>query len=263
MMELPDGEKSLMIYSAIWQHSWMWRTDGQTEMPYCIHVLCLTTTETVLICNTGQHTTWHLSYPCCGPPSRVTPSFFNCCCNICLKLECRHWNNSWAHRCMTTLFITNFTFYISFVLFGISRADNLILPFLLFYFTTYVVFFCSKLIQTHRLYFLPFPCASTHSTQLTYLLITYYLFFFCTVRHDVFAACVFVTVTCPCSSTTKCHVNLFVYNNNNNNNTILLQNFSTSSNKTQPLQSDFSMLCVDFQVQQFHSLQVMMISSSK
>jgi len=28
----------------------------------------------------------------------------------------------------------------------------------------------------------------------------------------------FVTVTCPCSSTTKCHVNLFVYNNNNNNN---------------------------------------------
>jgi len=27
----------------------------------------------------------------------------------------------------------------------------------------------------------------------------------------------FVTVTCPCSSTTKCHVNLFVYNNNNNN----------------------------------------------
>ena len=26
----------------------------------------------------------------------------------------------------------------------------------------------------------------------------------------------FVTVTCPCSSTTKCHVNLFVYNNNNN-----------------------------------------------
>ena len=191
MMELPDGEKSLMIYSAIWQHSWMWRTDGQTEMPYCIHVLCLTTTETVLICNTGQHTTWHLSYPCCGPPSRVTPSFFNCCCNICLKLECRHWNNSWAHRCMTTLFITNFTFYISFVLFGISRADNLILPFLLLYFTTYVVFFCSKLIQTHMLYFLPFPCASTHSTQLTYLLITYYFFFFCTVRHDVFAACVF------------------------------------------------------------------------
>jgi len=29
----------------------------------------------------------------------------------------------------------------------------------------------------------------------------------------------FVTVTCPCSSTTKCHVNLFVYNNDNNNNT--------------------------------------------
>ena len=28
----------------------------------------------------------------------------------------------------------------------------------------------------------------------------------------------FVTVTCPCSSTTKCHINLFVYNNNNNNN---------------------------------------------
>ena len=28
----------------------------------------------------------------------------------------------------------------------------------------------------------------------------------------------FVTVTCPCSSTTKCHVNFFVYNNNNNNN---------------------------------------------
>ena len=28
----------------------------------------------------------------------------------------------------------------------------------------------------------------------------------------------FVTVTCPCSSTTKCYVNLFVYNNNNNNN---------------------------------------------
>ena len=28
--------------------------------------------------------------------------------------------------------------------------------------------------------------------------------------------CFFVTVTCPCSSTTKCHVNLFVYNNNNN-----------------------------------------------
>jgi len=28
----------------------------------------------------------------------------------------------------------------------------------------------------------------------------------------------FVTVTCPCSSMTKCHVNLFVYNNNNNNN---------------------------------------------
>ena len=28
----------------------------------------------------------------------------------------------------------------------------------------------------------------------------------------------FVTVTCPCSSTTKCHANLFVYNNNNNNN---------------------------------------------
>ena len=28
----------------------------------------------------------------------------------------------------------------------------------------------------------------------------------------------FETVTCPCSSTTKCHVNLFVYNNNNNNN---------------------------------------------
>ena len=27
-----------------------------------------------------------------------------------------------------------------------------------------------------------------------------------------------MTVTCPCSSTTKCHVNLFVYNNNNNNN---------------------------------------------
>jgi len=26
----------------------------------------------------------------------------------------------------------------------------------------------------------------------------------------------FVTVTCPCSSATKCHVNLFVYNNNNN-----------------------------------------------
>ena len=25
----------------------------------------------------------------------------------------------------------------------------------------------------------------------------------------------FVTVTCHCSSTTKCHVNLFVYNNNN------------------------------------------------
>jgi len=29
----------------------------------------------------------------------------------------------------------------------------------------------------------------------------------------------FVTVKCPCSSTTKCHVNLFVYNNNNNNST--------------------------------------------
>ena len=28
----------------------------------------------------------------------------------------------------------------------------------------------------------------------------------------------FVTVACPCSSTTKCHVNLFVNNNNNNNN---------------------------------------------
>ena len=26
----------------------------------------------------------------------------------------------------------------------------------------------------------------------------------------------FVTVTCPCSSTIKCHINLFVYNNNNN-----------------------------------------------
>jgi len=43
---------------------------------------------------------------------------------------------------------------------------------------------------------------------------------FCTVRHDVYAACFFVTVTCPCSSTTKCHVNLFVYNNNNNNNAL-------------------------------------------
>jgi len=31
----------------------------------------------------------------------------------------------------------------------------------------------------------------------------------------------FVTVTCPCSSTTKCHVNLFVYNNNNNNYTCM------------------------------------------
>ena len=27
----------------------------------------------------------------------------------------------------------------------------------------------------------------------------------------------FVTVMCHCSSMTKCHVNLFVYNNNNNN----------------------------------------------
>ena len=176
MMELPDGEKSLMIYSAIWQHSWMWRTDGQTEMPYCIHVLCLTTTETVLICNTGQHTTWHLSYPCCGPPSRVTPSFFNCCCNICLKLECRHWNNSWAHRCMTTLFITNFTFYIGFVLFGISRADNLILPFLLFYFTTYVVFFLFKTDpNTHAVLSSFSVCIYAFNTA---YLLTYYLLFF-------------------------------------------------------------------------------------
>ena len=33
----------------------------------------------------------------------------------------------------------------------------------------------------------------------------------------------FVTVTCPCSSTTKCHVNFFVYNNNNNNNNNLTE----------------------------------------
>ena len=32
----------------------------------------------------------------------------------------------------------------------------------------------------------------------------------------------FVTVTCPCSSTTKCHVNLFVYNNNNNKKLLFL-----------------------------------------
>jgi len=31
----------------------------------------------------------------------------------------------------------------------------------------------------------------------------------------------FVTLTCPCSSTTKCQFNLFVYNNNNNNCRIL------------------------------------------
>ena len=42
---------------------------------------------------------------------------------------------------------------------------------------------------------------------------------FLCLKHKLFSRLVFfVTVTCPYSSTTKCYVNLFVYNNNHNNN---------------------------------------------
>jgi len=51
------------------------------------------------------------------------------------------------------------------------------------------------------------------------------------VRHDVFVLVFFVTVTCPCSSTTKCHVNLFVYNNNNNNNNAMPPSLSSNSSQ--------------------------------
>ena len=62
--------------------------------------------------------------------------------------------------------------------------------------------------------------------------------------YNTFSRLVFFCDTCPCSSTTKCHVNLFVYNNNNNNNKIAVSKeyLTTRHNYFRYLELTFSQL---------------------